>query len=69
MDGERQSDEERFEREGLVIGAGEEEVIVAGGYGTGDERDERRVRYVEGGEDCEGVGGVSLSAENLRRWC
>ena len=44
--GERGEDEEGFEREGLVIGPGKEEVVVGGGGEASDQRDEGRVGVV-----------------------
>jgi hypothetical protein len=60
--GEREGDECGFGEEGLVVWTCEEEVAVGLGDGAREEGEERSVCYVEGCEDCEGVGGVSLGA-------
>jgi hypothetical protein len=59
---EREGDESGFSEEGLVVWTCEEEVAVGLGDGACEERQERGVCYVEGCEDCKGVGGVSLGA-------
>jgi hypothetical protein len=46
----------------LIIWAREEEVAVRFDNGTCGERDDGDVCDVEGGEDCEGVGGVFLDS-------
>jgi hypothetical protein len=55
-------DEEWLEGKGLVVGPGQEEIFIAGGYGTGVEGYERCVGNVEGGEDREGIRGVALDS-------
>lgn len=59
-DGER--DDQRLGERGLVDFAGEEEVGFRGGDGAGCEWDYGGCGEVEGGEDCECVGGVALDA-------
>lgn len=62
MGGEGEDDEEGLEGEVLVVRAGEEEVVVAGGDGAGCEGYQGGVGEVGGGEDGEGVGRVFLDA-------
>ena len=64
---EREGDEQGLGQGGLVVGAGEEEVAVALGHGSGEQRYYGRVCHVEGSEDGEGVRGVALDAGDWAR--
>jgi hypothetical protein len=58
--------EQRFERERLVIGAGEEKVGFGGGYGAGNEWYYGGVGNMERCVDREHVGRVFLKASDWR---
>lgn len=62
---EREGDNEGFCGGGLVVGAGEEEVRLAGGHTAGEQRDEGGVGDVHRGEGGEDIGRVLLDAHQV----